>query len=183
MKERGLPFLFSFSERTGGKINRECRRVETSLIYKKMKCHDFNWSRGGEEGGERILIRSGSTNALQVEKKMLSTTKTYPCAKKTTTAVLMCRRKRKKKKKQRSKPGTAINFVWKGRCNSSSDVSGSQSHGRRYASVQACFGFVFSFFFFFFFTLTLNPPSLYKNPYFNWTGLKNRRHPELTRAR
>lgn len=40
---------------------------------------------------------------------------------------------------KRKKTCTAINFVWSERCNSSSDVLGSQSHRRRYALVPSLF--------------------------------------------
>lgn len=62
------------------------RRDITDL--QKNKCHELNWS---GERGRKDPHQKRQQNAMQIE-KMLSTTKTYPCAK--TTVVLMCKRKK-----------------------------------------------------------------------------------------
>lgn len=63
-----------------------------------MKCHELNWS-GGK--GEKWSSSEAAEKCNANRKKMLSTTKTYPCAK--TTVVLMCKRKDKKKNTQKKK--------------------------------------------------------------------------------
>lgn len=110
----------TFSARIGWTINR-C--VETSLIYKKKKEKQVPW----------IKLKCGGKDPHQ-KRQQNAMKKKYPLQK------LIHALKNCGPRVQKQKSCTAINFVWN---NSSS--GGSQSHGRIYALIQACF------------TLTLHP--------------------------